>query len=367
MARGAFALAILIFTGATAVGGDARAETLLNPQPTTTVAPVSPSTTAPGKSSPTTQPQPKLVGGGGDDGTVTTGVIPPGYAKIIASVKRSRANNTAGLVAALAPLVAKGMTPTEAAIIGFGHFPVAGNANFTDDWLNPRFTPVFHLHEGTDIFAPTGTPVRTPVAGVVRHGNGGAGGISAYVRTKEGHDVYFAHLLSYSNVKAGDTVKVGDVIGFVGDTGNARGGAPHLHFEIHPKGKGPVNPKPYLDQWVAQALAAAPQLIAALEGQLTTVTVPAVSEPAATTVERVNPPRAQLAWASSSNPTGGALRLAEVEATVASLRVNWGKRAAAAQEQRHLEHAADRRARVLDRPLTPPGLRDVLGVRASLL
>jgi hypothetical protein len=265
-------------------------------------------------------------------------------------------------MAALQPLIDAGMTPTQAAVAGFGHFPVAGQANFTDDWLNPRFTPVFHLHEGTDIFAAMGTPVRSPVEGVVRHAAGGAGGTAAYVTTKEGHELYFAHLASYSDVKAGDSVKVGDVIGFVGDTGNAAGGAPHLHFEIHPHRFGPVNPKPYLDQWVAQAIAAAPLVISAVTGQ-SPAPAPTVSAALSTTIERIAPPRAQLAWASSANPTGGALRLAEVEAAVASMRVDWTSRAAAQAERERQRQAADHQARVLLRPLTPKGLLDVLGLR----
>ncbi len=359
-ARGAFALATVVLFGYIAAQTGASAQ-LVGPSPTTTAPPVAPTTTAPPKSTATTQP--KLVGGGGDDpGATPKGVVPSGYAKIIASVKRSRANNTHGLIAALQPLVARGMTPTQAAMAGFGHFPVAGAANFTDDWLNPRFTPVFHLHEGTDIFAATGTPVRTPVDGVVRHSQGGAGGIAAYVRTKEGHDVYFAHLASYSNVRAGDAVRVGDVIGYTGSTGNAVGGAAHLHFEIHPKGRGPVNPKPYLDQWIAHALLAAPQVIANHAGQGPLPT-PSVSEPDSMTIERIAPPRAQLAWASSSNPTGGAVRLAEVEAAVASLRVDWTGRARAAEARRAAAEAADTRAKVMLRPLTPRGLLDVLGLR----
>ncbi|MBA2607535.1 MAG: M23 family metallopeptidase [Actinobacteria bacterium] len=358
MARGAIALAVLILAGFVAVGSGASAQI---PQPTTTTttaAPVSPSTTEPPSNSP-----PKLVGGGGDDPGATKGVIPPGYAKIIASVKRSKANNTGGLLAALQPLVDRGMSRVDAVALGFGRFPVVGVANFTDDWLNPRFTPVFHLHEGTDIFALTGTPVRAPVDGVVRHSAGGAGGTAAYIRTVEGHEVYFAHLDGFSDVKPGQSVKVGDVIGFVGSTGNAAGGAAHLHFEIHPKGKGPVNPKPYLDQWLAQAMAAVPQLIANYAGTpqaAPTVTVPEVLP---TTIEKIAPPRAQLAWASSANPTGGALRLAEVEATVASLNVDWNHRAQVAEAQRKLAAKADVQAKAVLRPLTPRGLLDVLGLR----
>ncbi len=355
MARGAIALAIVLLLGYVAAANDASADLIDPSTPTTTTAP-SPTTTA------TTQPP--LSGGGGDDGAVTTGVIPPGYQQIINSVKRSRANNTSALMAALQPLVDAGMTPTQAAIAGFGHFPVAGVANFSDDWLMPRFTPVFHLHEGTDIFAAQGTPVRSPVEGVLRHAGGGAGGTAAYVTTKEGHELYFAHLSAYSDVQPGDSVKVGDVIGFVGNTGNAAGGPPHLHFEIHPKGKGPVNPKPYLDQWVAQALSAAPVVVSTLMGQASAA-APSVSEPAVTTIERFAPPRAQLAWATSSNPTGGALRFAEVEAATASLRVDWASRAEAAKQQQAKLAAADRQAKVLLAPLTPKGLRAVLELTGS--
>lgn len=354
MARGAVAIAALLCTAFVVAQTGASAQIL---QPTTT-------TTSPAQvPSTTTTTGPKLVGGGGDDPGQTKGVIPPGYAKIIASVKRSKANNTKGLLAALQPLVDHGMTEQQAAIEGFGRFPVAGNANFTDDWLNPRFTPIFHLHEGTDIFAPTGTPVRSPVDGVLRHASGGAGGTAAYVKTIEGHDVYFAHLSAYSALQPGATVKVGDVIGYVGDTGNAKGGAAHLHFEIHPRGKGPVNPKPYLDQWIAQALQNAPQLVANYLGALQQQTQQIPTEPAVlpAAVQRIEPPRAQLAWASSANPTGGALRIAEVEATVASLKVNWNERARAAEAKRKARTAADKEAMATLRPLTPPALFGVLG------
>ena len=363
-ARATLALIAAVLIGWIAVAAGASAE-LLPPSTTTTSPSAAPTTTAPPSKSNTPPATPKLVGGGGDDPSSAQGVIPPGYAKIIASVKRSKANNTTGLLAALQPLVDHGMDKTQVAILGFGRFPVAGPANFTDDWLNPRFTPVFHLHEGTDIFAPIGTPVRAPVDGVVRHSAGGAGGTAAYIHTVEGHEVYLAHLSAYSDVKPGQTVKVGDIIGYVGNTGNAAGGPAHLHFEIHPKGKGPVNPKPYLDQWVAQATAAVPALLQSY--QITEQTAPAPQVLA----ERVStggislgtPPRAQLAWASSANPTGGALRIAEVEAVVASGRVNWTRRAQVAEFQRQQAAAADQLARVIDRPLTPLGLRDVLGVR----
>lgn len=357
MGRGAVVLAVLLCTALGAVATGAHAQ-ILQPTTTTTTPPQQPGTTS------TTAPKPKLVGGGGDDPAGTSaGVIPPGYAKIIASVKRSKPNNTKALLAAVQPLVDQGgMTPDQAAVYAFGRFPVGGSANFTDDWLNPRFSGAFHLHEGTDIFAPNGTPVRSPVDGVLRHASGGLGGTAAYVKTVEGHEVYFAHLASYSELRPGASVKVGDVLGYVGDTGNARGGAAHLHFEIHPKGRGPVNPKPYLDQWIAAALAAAPALVADYLGAKTAVTTP-VPEVVPAVVQKIQPPRAQLAWASSANPTGGALRLAEVEAAVASLKVDWNQRAKQAEADRKARAAADATAKAMLRPLTPKGLLDVLGLR----
>ncbi len=92
-------------------------------------------------------------------------------------------------------------------------------------------------HEGVDIFAARGTPVVSPVKGVVSSvRNGGLGGKSVWVRDgKRGHNLYFAHLDSQA-VSFGSQVKLGDTLGFVGNTGNARYTAPHLHFGIYSGG-----------------------------------------------------------------------------------------------------------------------------------
>lgn len=92
-------------------------------------------------------------------------------------------------------------------------------------------------HEGVDIFAPKGTPVVAPAAGyITRTGNNNLGGKVVWMADrKRGHNYYFAHL-DTQMVKAGMTVRQGDTLGLVGNTGNARYTPPHLHFGIYQRG-----------------------------------------------------------------------------------------------------------------------------------
>ena len=101
--------------------------------------------------------------------------------------------------------------------------------------------PMFHekrgsrVHEAIDILAPRGTPVVAAVDGTVRKlFTSNAGGLTIYQYDLAEEKVYYyAHLDRYENgVREGLTVKKGDVIGFVGTTGNAPPGTPHLHFSI---------------------------------------------------------------------------------------------------------------------------------------
>ncbi|MGH9190391.1 MAG: M23 family metallopeptidase [Acidimicrobiales bacterium] len=147
---------------------------------------------------------------------------------------------------------------------GMGHFPVAGAARYSNDWMAPRYTPCFHLHQGTDIFAARGTPVRAPVDGVVNFTEEAVGGKSVYVREANGTFYYLAHLDGFARIRAGSRVSQGQVVGFVGSTGNADGGAPHVHLQVHPRGGGPINPKPLLDRWLDEAAAGVPKLAASL-------------------------------------------------------------------------------------------------------
>lgn len=148
-------------------------------------------------------------------------------------------------------------------------FPVAGPVYYSDDFGDFRIGPPVHPHAGNDIFAGMGTPTVAPVDGRVEYENGGLGGLSWNLFTAEGTRVFCAHLSAIpSNVKSGDVVARGTVIGFVGDSGNAAGGAPHCHFEIRPRNGAPVNPKPFLDQWLAEARARANALFVSLGGVL---------------------------------------------------------------------------------------------------
>jgi murein DD-endopeptidase MepM/ murein hydrolase activator NlpD len=115
-------------------------------------------------------------------------------------------------------------------------FPVYGTASFGDSFGAPRPDVPGGWHHGEDIFAAAGTPLLAVADGTLHTiGFNRIGGYRLWLRDTQGDEFYYAHLSAYSPLAVeGRTVKAGDVIGFVGDTGDADGGAPHLHFEIHP-------------------------------------------------------------------------------------------------------------------------------------
>ena len=117
--------------------------------------------------------------------------------------------------------------------------PVQGPRSFSNDWGMPRSGG--RRHQGNDILAPRGTPVVASVSGVVRHHNSARGGLSYYLSGSDGNTYFGTHLSGYA---ASGRVAAGTVVGYVGTSGNASGGPPHLHFEIHPGGGAPVNPYP---------------------------------------------------------------------------------------------------------------------------
>lgn len=189
---------------------------------------------------------------------------------VVPSFPRTRPRNTVALVKTLRELTELGVPLEQALIEGMGRFPVAGLAHYFDDWMNPRFTPKPHLHEGLDIFADFGTPIRAPDEGVVTALPGhGAGGIAVWMRARDGTSYYFAHMLERAaDLRVGQRVDIGTVLGFIGDTGNAQGGTPHLHLEIHPGGGEAVPPKPTVDAWLDEAEAIAPKWVEARRTEL---------------------------------------------------------------------------------------------------
>ena len=121
-----------------------------------------------------------------------------------------------------------------------------GVVSFIDSWGFPRSGG--RRHQGTDIMGPMGAPVYAFTSGVIaRHSNSRLGGISLYLRGDDGSTYFFTHLQGYAPKGAvGTRVEAGDHIAYNGNTGNARGGAPHVHFERHPGGGAAVNPYPWL-------------------------------------------------------------------------------------------------------------------------
>lgn len=134
-----------------------------------------------------------------------------------------------------------------ARLVGRYACPVGANHAFRDTWGAPRSGG--RTHKGTDIFAPYGSPAYAVTDGVViRTSSSYNGGLGLYLRGNDGNEYYYAHMSGFDS-RPGQRVSAGQQVARVGDTGNARGGAPHIHFEIHPGGGYPVNPYPYVANW----------------------------------------------------------------------------------------------------------------------
>ena len=279
------------------------------PTPLPSLSPLDPQPSPSPSPSPSQEPQePPPSGGGGGGGGGSTGggggsasqpppappTAPapssssgvPGFPLEVPQIARTPSRNTNKLIEILAPLTERGMPLEQAMVLAAPPFPVAGTVWYTDDWLFPRMGPPPHLHEGTDIFAPMGTPIVASGPGVIGgKGETTLGGTSLWVSGDDGTGFYYTHLSAYADgVELGTRVEGGTIIGYVGNTGNAITTPPHVHFEIHPpikdrkgtvlaggvttlpNGLGrtntpPANPKPVLDAWLLAAEAKAQQVV----------------------------------------------------------------------------------------------------------
>jgi murein DD-endopeptidase MepM/ murein hydrolase activator NlpD len=143
-------------------------------------------------------------------------------------------------------------------------FPVLGEARYGDDFGDPRGQGG---HEGNDIMAPWRAPILAAEAGTVRfHTTSSRAGCMLYLNGKSGTQYLYVHLnndltdandnrgtcvagIAYAKgLKDGAKVAAGQVIAYNGDSGDANGIHPHLHFEVHPNGGGAVNPFEHLNK-----------------------------------------------------------------------------------------------------------------------
>lgn len=115
------------------------------------------------------------------------------------------------------------------------------HASFLNDWGFPR-SGGSRFHEGNDLFTEYGAPIRAPVAGTVKFKTGPLGGLQFNLIGKDGVEYIGSHM---SEKGKSGSVQAGDVIGYVGTSGNAQGTHPHLHFGIYVHGL-VMNPYPTL-------------------------------------------------------------------------------------------------------------------------
>ena len=120
--------------------------------------------------------------------------------------------------------------------------PIAGPVVFVNDWGAPRSGG--RTHKGNDLLSPFGTPNVAVTDGWIEQNLDTLGGQGINLHGNDGVIYYYAHLSRYEGPNR--IVARGEVIGYVGDTGNAKGGPPHTHFGMKPEGGEYVNPYPTL-------------------------------------------------------------------------------------------------------------------------
>jgi murein DD-endopeptidase MepM/ murein hydrolase activator NlpD len=154
-----------------------------------------------------------------------------------------RVDQATGTALGLQPAPAPSSAPP--ATVTLQHVPVGSPCWYTDTWLAPRGGGRVHL--GVDIIAASGQPEYAVATGritlIYRDGQDALAGNGLKLTRSDGTYFFYAHLSRFANgIGVGSYVSAGQVIGYVGSTGNAA--TPHLHFEVHPGGGSAVNPTP---------------------------------------------------------------------------------------------------------------------------
>ena len=190
-----------------------------------------------------------------------------------------------------AALGAPNVAPAPGALV----FPVGGKCAFIDTYGAARAGG--RAHEGVDIIAPQGKPIYAVTSGTIWRmsylggGSNTLGGNSVHLKAGDGTGTYYyyAHLVAFADgITKGATVTAGQLLGFVGMTGNASG--PHLHFEIHPNGGTSVNPYP---------------AVKAVDGCKTDVASPWNGQPSASPVAPSSSGATTAAWISGPSSVNG--------------------------------------------------------------
>ncbi len=132
---------------------------------------------------------------------------------------------------------------TVLSVPGAWRCPVPEVTRMIDDFGAPR--PGDRFHEGIDLFAERGAPVRAPVSGAARAVEGERGGLQITLEGDDGSTYVASHLEAFGET---GRVEAGAVVGRVGSSGNAAGSDPHVHFEVHPDDGVAVNPFPLLER-----------------------------------------------------------------------------------------------------------------------
>ncbi|WP_256932970.1 M23 family metallopeptidase [Psychrobacter sp. BF1] len=121
--------------------------------------------------------------------------------------------------------------------------PLPGQ-HLTDTWGGARSEG--RRHEGIDIFTPRNTPIKATTQGVVsKVGDDRLGGKVVVIVGPGGAGHYYAHLEDYADISPNQWIEAGDTVGYVGDSGNAKGTPPHVHYGVYINGSA-VNPYPLL-------------------------------------------------------------------------------------------------------------------------